>query len=170
MQAVVAGASLLVPAVWVLANSMSGGAPVRGRARSYKINLRQPGSGCRIIGCRSQLACARCLGAGEFNVRGRSGSRASPLLQDQLAPAGIGISAYWLQEPACLCPLFGCWRTVSCAVFTCSRAYPKCGHKSPLLQNTALAISYPVPFLVVICSLKPASATPSCCQLTVSCL
>ena len=51
------------------------------RARSYKINLRQPGSGCRITSCRSQLACARCLGAGEFDIPGNSGSRASPLLQ-----------------------------------------------------------------------------------------
>jgi hypothetical protein len=35
IQAVAVGASLLVPAVWVLANSIFRATPVRGQARSY---------------------------------------------------------------------------------------------------------------------------------------
>jgi len=71
---VVVGASLLVPAVWVLANPVVGKHPVRGQGRSYKINVHQPISGCRVIGCRSHLA-------GESGGWETSGSRPRPLLQ-----------------------------------------------------------------------------------------
>ena len=79
---------------WPRTPAINAGNPIRGRARSYKISWHQPVSGCRDIGCRSQLA-------GESGGRERSDSRASPLLQDQLAPSGIGMPGYWLSEPAC---------------------------------------------------------------------